>query len=143
MRADDLQGGADDFRRRRDGTGDHAVGNIEGDEAGSKENIVFRQDLMGLFDGHALLGPPFCKIFTELVHHRIRFGVDDFNTVHIDLVFRSDFDDTLGTSDEDGTGKAFGLDPFGSLQDAAAFRFRQDDLLLFFRNSAFQVIDKA
>ena len=79
----------------------------------------------------------------ELIHHGVRFRVDDFNPVHIDLVFRSDFDDTPGTADEDGPGKAFGLDPFGSLQDAAAFRFRQDDFLLFFSNAAFQVIYKS
>lgn len=64
---------------------------------------------------------------------------DDFQSRPYRSVFR-DFDDTLGTADEDGPGKAFAWTCSGSLQDAAAFRFRQDDFLSVFGNAAFQVI---
>ena len=142
MRTDDLQGRPDDFRRCGHGAGDHAVGNIEDNQTGRKEDIIFRQNFPGFFQRHALLGPPFSIIFAKFVHHRVRFRVDDFNAIHIDLIFRSYFDDILRTANENRPGKAFGLDPFSSLQDAATFRLRQDNFLLFFGNAAFQVINK-
>ena len=41
MRTDDLQSRPDDFRRRGHRTGDHAVGNIEGNQTGCKEDVIF------------------------------------------------------------------------------------------------------